>query len=165
MTAPVLPSDEQTTILRRLGDALVPATEGMPSFSEADKSGRFLTRAFEAAPHFGLQALAAADGLGAEEPFSYLQRLETAQPQTFAALHLLLVGAYLINRRVWRRLGYPGRKPTPVLDDEAEFYLEGGLLEPVIARGPIYRPTPAAEQPSIPAPPGAASGTTSTGRQ
>lgn len=50
------------------------------------------------------------------------------------------MGAYLI--RVWRRLGYPGRKPTPVLDDEADFYLDGGLLEPVIARGPIYRPTP-----------------------
>jgi hypothetical protein len=138
------PSAQQVAVLRRLGDVLVPAADGMPSFSEADKSGRFLLRAFEAAPHFGQEALAAADELDAEEPLAYLQRLEADQPEMFAALHLLLVGAYLINRRVWRRLGYPGRKPTPVLDDEAEFYLEDGLLEPVIARGPIYRSTPTA---------------------
>ncbi len=142
MSAAALPSDQQVAMLRRLGDTLVPAVDGMPSFSEADKSGRFLSRAFEALPHFAVLVLAAADGLGAQAPLDYLRRLEAEQPDTFAALHLTLVGAYLVNRRVWRRLGYPGRKPTPVLDDEAEFFLEGGLLEPVIARGPIYRPTP-----------------------
>lgn len=142
MTPVGLPSDEQTAILRRLGDILAPASETMPSFSEADKSGRFLARAFEVLPDLGMSALAAADGLGDAEPHGYLERLQADEPDTFSALHLVLVGAYLINRRVWRRLGYPGRKPTPVLDDEAGFYLEGGLLDPVIARGPIYRPTP-----------------------
>ncbi len=114
----------------------------MPSFSEADNSGRFLTRAFEALPHLGPLALAAADGLGDADPREPVERLSAARPETFLALHLILVGAYLINRRVWKRLGYPGRKPVPVLDDEADFYLDGGLLQPVIARGPIYRPTP-----------------------
>ncbi|HXO10676.1 MAG TPA: hypothetical protein VN880_21715 [Solirubrobacteraceae bacterium] len=141
MTAIVL-SDEQTASLRQLGDALAPASETMPSFSEADKSGRFLLRAFEALPHLAPLAIAAADGLGDTDPREYLERLSVEQSEMFSALHSTVVGAYLINRRVWRRLGYPGRKPTPVLDDEAEFYLEGGLLDPVIARGPIYRPTP-----------------------
>jgi hypothetical protein len=141
VTAQALPSDEQTAALRRLGDTLAPASDTMPSFSEADKSGRFLTRAFEALPHLGPLALAAADGLGDDEPQEYVERLAAEQPQTFAALHLILVGAYLINRRVWRRLGYPGRKPRPALDDEADVYLDGGLLDQVIARGPIYRPT------------------------
>jgi hypothetical protein len=142
VTPVVFPSDEQTAILRRLGDTLAPASETMPSFAEADKSGRFLTRAFEALPHLGPPALAAADGLGDAEPQEYVERLSAEQPETFSALHLILVGAYLINRRVWRRLGYPGRKPAPVLEDEADFYLDGGLLDQVIARGPIYRPTP-----------------------
>ena len=62
--------------------------------------------------------------------------MSAEQPETFSALHLIVVGAYLINRRVWRRIGYPGRKPTPLLDDEADFYLEGSGLERVIARGP-----------------------------
>jgi hypothetical protein len=137
-----LPSHEQTAILRRLGDTLAPASDTMPSFSEADKSGRFLTRAFEALPHLGPLALEAADGLGEAKPQEYLHRLSTEQPETFSALHLILVGAYLINRRVWRRLGYPGRKPTPARADEAEFYLDGGLLDQVTARGPIYTPTP-----------------------
>jgi len=140
VTRVALPSDEQRAILRRLGDTLAPASDTMPSFSEADTSGRFLTRAFEALPHLGPAALAAADGLGKAKPHEYLQQLSAEQPETFSALHLILVGAYLINRRVWRRLGYPGRKPTPVLEDEADFYLEGGLLDQVIARGPIYRP-------------------------
>ena len=142
MTPVVLPSDEQTACLRRLGDALAPASEAMPSFSEADKSGRFLFRAFEALPHLARLTIAAGDGLGDSEPREYLERLSVEQPEMFSALHSTVVGAYLINRRVWRRLGYPGRKPRAVLDDEAEFYLEGGLLDPVIERGPIYRPTP-----------------------
>jgi hypothetical protein len=136
------PSDQQVVNLRRLGDALAPASGSMPSFSEADKSGRFLLRAFEALPHLAPRALLAADGLGDQPPQEYLERLQSEQPETFSALHLILVGAYLINRRVWKRLGYPGRRPTPVLDDEADYYLEDGLLDPVIRRGPIFRQTP-----------------------
>jgi hypothetical protein len=142
MTAAAVATEAQTAVLRRLGDALAPAGGAMPSFSQADKSGRFLLRAFEALPDHGPLALAAADGLGDGDPQEYLETLSAAQPEAFAALHLILVGAYLINRRVWRRLGYPGRKPRPVLDDEADFYLQGSGLERVIARGPIYRPTP-----------------------
>jgi hypothetical protein len=142
VTAVALPSEAQAAALRRLGDALAPNSAAMPSFSEADKSGRFLTRAFEALPDHGPLALAAADGLGDVEPGVYLERLSREQPEAFAAVHLILVGAYLINRRVWKRIGYPGRKPVPVLDDEADFYLEGSGLDRVVARGPIYRPTP-----------------------
>jgi hypothetical protein len=141
VTPLVLASADQTARLRRLGDVLAPASETMPSFSEADKSGRFLLRAFEALPHLAPLAIAAADALGDSEPREYLERLSVERPEMFSALHSTVVGAYLINRRVWKRLGYPGRKPRPVLDDEADFYLEGGLLDPVIARGPIYRPT------------------------
>jgi hypothetical protein len=141
LTPVALPSDQQVANLRRLGDALAPASDAMPSFSEVDGSGRFLVRAFNALPHLGPVALAAADGLGEADPRDYLQRLAAEQPEMFTALHLILVGAYLINRRVWRRVGYPGRKPRPVLEDEADFYLEGGLLDQVIARGPIYRAT------------------------
>ncbi|CAB4927787.1 unannotated protein [freshwater metagenome] len=32
----------------------------------------------------------------------------------------------------------------PALPDEADAYLEDGILDVVIARGPIYRPTPEA---------------------
>ncbi|CAB4932052.1 unannotated protein [freshwater metagenome] len=33
----------------------------------------------------------------------------------------------------------------PALPDEADAYLEDGILDVVIARGPIYRPTPEAQ--------------------
>ena len=43
---------------------------------------------------------------------------------------------------VRKAVGYPGQKANPPYPDEAEYDLRDGLLEPVIARGPLYRPTP-----------------------
>ena len=109
----VLASADQTARLRRLGDVLAPASETMPSFSEADKSGRFLLRAFEALPHLAPLAIAAADALGDSEPREYSERLSVERPEMFSALHSTVVGAYLINRRVWKRLRYPGASRRP----------------------------------------------------
>ena len=39
-------------------------------------------------------------------------------------------------------IGYPGLEARPIDPDAAPDYLEDGLLDSVIARGPVYRPTP-----------------------
>ncbi|MCW2739051.1 MAG: hypothetical protein JWN97_3695, partial [Nocardioides sp.] len=40
--------------------------------------------------------------------------------------------------------GMPGDAPkrNPAFPDESEHYLSDGILDPVLQRGPIYRPTP-----------------------
>jgi hypothetical protein len=60
-----------------------------------------------------------------------------------------VAGSYLMNPRVRRGLGLPGGapRPKPALPDESDYYLSGGILDPVIARGPIYRPTPESVEP------------------
>jgi len=45
-----------------------------------------------------------------------------------------------MNPKVREALGYHGQLPRPI--DPHPDYLDEGLLQQVIARGPIYRPTP-----------------------
>ena len=51
--------------------------------------------------------------------------------------------AYFMNPHVQQLIGYAGQTPRPI--DPHPDYLDDGLLDSVISRGPIYRPTPAAE--------------------
>jgi hypothetical protein len=46
-----------------------------------------------------------------------------------------------MNPKVRHAIGYAGQTPRPI--DSAPDYLDDGMLESVIRRGPIYRPTPA----------------------
>jgi len=39
-------------------------------------------------------------------------------------------------------IGYPGQESRPFDPDKTTDYLNDGLLAPVMARGPIFRPTP-----------------------
>ena len=64
------------------------------------------------------------------------RELHDDDPAAFAALALLAPGAYYLHPRVRRLIGYPGQKPEPAPDDESDYWLRDGLLDPVIARGP-----------------------------
>lgn len=129
--------------LRALADALIPGGEGLPAASEIDTTGKWIDRALTARPDLVqcVVELAAAPG----EPDAILDRLRKDDPEAFDRVTEAISGAYLLSPRVRRLLGYPGAapKPKPPLRDEAELYLEDGILDGVTARGPIYRPTPA----------------------
>ena len=53
-----------------------------------------------------------------------------------------MVGGYYIDRDVRRRLGYTGQVPVEVRPEIIPNYVEEGLVEPLLARGPIYRRVP-----------------------
>ena len=48
-----------------------------------------------------------------------------------------MAGGYFLSPDVRERLGYPGQKAKRLEND-----FDGALLQPVIDRGPIFRPTP-----------------------
>lgn len=128
--------------LAALGDVLVPAAEGMPSASEAKVSGKWLDRVVSARPdleHDLVRVLREAQG---KDPAAEIRRLQQSDESGFGTLALVITGGYYLNPKVRRLIRYPGQKPNPPYPDEADFYLEGGLLDPVIERGSIYRPTP-----------------------
>lgn len=128
--------------LAALADVLVPATGGMPAASEAGVTGKWLDRVLGARPDLEptlVRLLAAAAG---SEPAGELRRLECEDRAALELLALVVVSAYYLNPKVRRLIGYPGQKATPPFPDESDYYLRDGLLDPVLERGPIYRPTP-----------------------
>ena len=50
--------------------------------------------------------------------------------------------AYFLNPAMRAAIGYPGLEARPIDPDAAPDYLDDGLLDSVVARGPVYRPTP-----------------------
>jgi hypothetical protein len=128
--------------LAALSDALVRGTEVMPSAAQAGVSDKWARRALEALPGY-IEAFARIlDEARGLDPELEVKRLAAEDPEALALLLLVVVGAYYMSPRVRRVLGYPGPKRQPAQEDEADYYLRDGLVDPVIGRGPIYRPTP-----------------------
>jgi hypothetical protein len=128
--------------LAQFADLLIAGGAGMPPASEADVQGKWIDRALGARPDIvdTVHAVLATPGEPAEE----LARLRADDKPAFDRFAYVIAGAYLMNPRVRRLLGMPPGppKPKPAYPDESDYYLEGGILDPVVERGPIYRPTP-----------------------
>lgn len=133
---------EQRAIFSALADVLLPAADGMPAPSEIDVAGRWLDRVLRVRPDLEPRlerVLALVDG---NAPQASVERLREEDPAGLETLVLVATGAYTMSPKVRRRLGYPGQRPRPAYPDEAEWDLRGGLLDPVVERGPIYRRIP-----------------------
>ncbi len=132
----------QRAVLAGLADVLIPAGDGMPPASAADVAGQGLNQVLAALPNLatGLaNVLVRAEG---GNPADVVAELTRTDPAAFGILTEVVTAAYFMNPEVRKRVGYDGQGPTP-LDPRVD-YLEDGLLESVIKRGPIYRPTPRA---------------------
>ena len=142
LAASVPLSTQQRDRLGVFADALISGGAGMPSATGAEVHSQWIDRVFAARPDMEATVR---EVLGREgEPAGILASLRAGEPDRFSSFAFAVAGAYLINPRIRRDLGYPGPVPVknPALPDEAEAYLEGGILDVVIARGPIFRPTP-----------------------
>jgi hypothetical protein len=132
----------QRAVLAGLADILIPAEDGMPSASAAAVAEEGLNQVLAAVPSLGASladVLAQASG---REPAEVVASLARTDPAAYGILTEVITAAYFMNPDVRRALGYTGQGPTP-LDPRVD-YMEDGLLESVIKRGPIYRPTPKA---------------------
>jgi hypothetical protein len=126
--------------LARLADVLIPGGSGLPSASEAEVAGQWLDQVLSARPDLraALQdVLTKAAGRETSSAVAYLKAHDAA---AFAALTEFAAGAYFLNPTVLRAIVYQGQEARPI--DPHPDYLDDGLLQSVIDRGPIYRPTP-----------------------
>lgn len=127
--------DRQT--LSALADELIPAADGMPSASQAGAAGRLLDEVLAVRGDLEeplAELTAAARGA---DPAAEVDRLRSEDPPLFEALTTAVAGGYFLSPDVRERLGYPGQKAKRLEND-----FDGALLQPVIDRGPIFRPTP-----------------------
>lgn len=132
-------SEAERSRLAEFADELIPGGSGLPSASGAEVHLSWVDRVLAARPDLVgvVRSSIAATG----SPADVLAGLRSSDSARFDDLAYVVSGAYLINPRVRRILGYPTGKPVrnPALPDEADAYLEDGILEPVLGRGPIYR--------------------------
>ena len=132
-------ANERAT-LATLADVLIPSGVGFPSASEAGVAGEGLDQVLSLRPDLaaGLKKLlASARGRPAG---AFVAELRENDAASFGLLSELVPGAYFLNSQVRAKLGYHGQGPHPI--DPRPDYLDEGLLQSVIDRGPIYRPTP-----------------------
>ena len=140
------------TVLGAIADRLIPAAHGMPSAAEVlgDDRLRFVLRA---RPDL-VEPLVAAlrPELGAD-PQGRLDALGGDEPTNLAALQLVIVAGYYTDRRVRQLIGYPGQMAIEVRSWELPPYIEEGLIDGVLARGPIWRDPDTGTRAVVDAPP------------
>jgi hypothetical protein len=135
-------SDSRRAQLGAIADQLIPAGSGMPSASEAGVAGRYLDEVLAARPDLAAPldaALASVDGLAASDALASLRD----NADGWGVLTAVVPAAYFLNPAMRDAIGYPGLESRPIDAELAPDYLEDGLLDSVVARGPVYRPTPA----------------------
>ena len=123
-----------------LADLLIPAGGGFPSASEAGVANQGLDQLLAVRPDLlnPLKSLL----LRAKDrsPAQFLRELQTSDQGAFGVLAEAVPGAYFLDPDVRAKLKYTGQSARPI--DPRQDYLDDGLLQSVIDRGRIYRPTP-----------------------
>ena len=121
-----------------IADRLIPAAHGMPSAAHVVRDDR-LAFVLRARPDLIAPLRRALRPDLGEDPAERLAALEQEDPSIVAALQLTIVGGYYTDRRVRDLLGYPGQQALQVRSWEYPVYLEEGLIDQVLARGPVWR--------------------------
>jgi len=130
----------ERALLAALADVLIPAAGGMPSASQADVAGQWLDAVLTARPDLAGRLKDVLDKARDGTPNDVVTELRANDPDAFGVLAEIVPGGYFMNPDVQQAIGYAGQEPRPM--DPRPDYMEDGLLESVIRRGPIYRPTP-----------------------
>jgi hypothetical protein len=129
--------DRERATFAKLADHLIPAADGMPSAAEIVDADRlaFVLRARPDLDEPLRNALR--EELGTDVVMR-LARLAD-EPANLSALHLSIVGGYYTDKRVRELIGYPGQLALELRSWEYPAYLEEGLIDAVLARGPVWR--------------------------
>lgn len=131
-------TDAERTTLTAVADRLIPAAHGMPSAADVltDERLRFV---LTARPDLiGPVRVALRADLG-DNAQARLDALGHDDPGALGALQLAIVAGYYTDKRVRELIGYPGQEALTIRTWELPPYLEEGLIDTVLARGPVWR--------------------------
>ena len=125
-------------VLATVADYLIPEAHGMPSAAAVVDEAR-LRFVLTARPDLVEPLVAALRPELGDDPAARLDNLARDEPAALAALQLTIVGGYYTDRDVRRRIGYPGQLAIEVRSWELPPFIEEGLIDEVLARGPVWR--------------------------
>ncbi len=117
---------------------LIPDAHGMPSAGDVidDVRLRFVLRA---RPDLLDDLLAALRPELGEDPPARLDALAREEPDLHSTLVSVVVFGYYTDGDVRERLGYPGQEAKTLYSWKVPDFIEEGLTDKVIARGPVWR--------------------------
>lgn len=126
------------TALTAVAGLLVPAAHGMPSAADVVGDAR-LRFVLTARPDL-LEPLRAAllPGIG-DDAATRLAALERDDPDAYQALISTVVFGYYTDKGTRDLLGYPGQMAKEIHSWKLPEYIEEGLTDQVLARGPVWR--------------------------
>jgi len=137
-------TDEERQRFRTLADYLIPAHGKLPSAGSVGVHQDLLDTVLDARPDlveaFKRGIAACAD----EPPGPALNSLMQEDEAAFGAVSLAASGGYYMAPTVRQAIGYPGQGNNPYDPHETPEYLTNGMIERVVRRGPLYRPTSSA---------------------
>lgn len=134
-------NDAAIQILTALADELLVPVPDLPVPSQTLADGALLHTALDVRSDQRDLVERACRLLAARTP-PYARHLFEHDNNAFHAVANLVAGAYLMSAEVRTRIGYPGQARRPAHLEEAADQLSDDILDPVLSRGPIYRPTP-----------------------
>ncbi len=128
---------ERATFLA-VANRLIPAAHGMPSAADVltDERLRFVLAARPDLIEPIRIALRADLG---DDPQARLDALGRDDPASLGALQLAIVGGYYTDKHVRELISYPGQEALTIRTWEVPPYLDEGLIDAVLARGPVWR--------------------------
>lgn len=135
-STPTLDDRERATFAG-VADHLIPAADGMPSAAEVVDDAR-LAFVLRARPDLA-EPLRAALRQDLGEDVAARLAILAGEPVSLSALQLSIVGGYYTDKRVRELIGYPGQMALELRSWEYPAYLEEGLIDAVLARGPVWR--------------------------
>jgi hypothetical protein len=132
-----LSPDERAT-LAAVAAHLIPAAHGMPSAADVLTEDR-LRFVLNARPDLAGPLRAALRPELGGDAAARLEALGRDEPGALGAMQLVIVGGYYTDARVRELIGYPGQMALELRSWEYPAYLEEGLIDHVLARGPTWR--------------------------
>jgi hypothetical protein len=117
---------------------LIPAAHGMPSAGTVVGETR-LRFVLTARPDLAEPLRDALRPELGDEPAARLAALERDEPDLHAALVSVVVFGYYTDKDVRDRLGYPGQEAIQLYSWKVPDFIEEGLTDKVLARGPVWR--------------------------
>lgn len=147
-TASPFPDATRRAAFAEIADALIPAAHGMPSAAAVVDDAR-VAFVLGARPDLAdplWEALGPELGDRASERLARL----AVTPDLLAAVQLVIVAGYYTDAGVRAAIGYPGQVAKPVNALDYPAYVAEGLVDAVVARGPIWRDPDARTERSAP---------------
>ena len=131
-------TDAEQGTLVAIADHLIPAAHGMPSAADVLTAER-LRFVLNARPDLVDPIRRALGGTIGADVAARLTALADDDPAALAALQLAIVGGYYTDKGVRDLIGYPGQEAITIRSWEVPAYVDEGLIDAVLARGPVWR--------------------------